>query len=346
MNYLAGAVMADSAPVGTGAAVQVGGGAFRYRVEEAWAIPADRGFGEVVAVACDSRDRVFLFARGPRPVLVYDRDGRPLGSWGEGLFVRPHGIFIGPDGTVYCSDDCDHTVRAFAPDGTLRLTLGTRGRFSDTGATSNDYRTVRRGGAPFNYPTNLAIGPSGDLYVSDGYGNARVHRFSPDGRLLQSWGEPGSGPGQFHLPHGIAVDADGTVHVADRENSRVQLFTAEGNYLAEWTDVARPCQVFIDRAGWVYVAELGFHAGRWPGTEPPAGAPGGRVSIFDRRGALQARWGGGKDPCAPGDFFAPHGIWVDGRGDVYVAEVTLSGGGRAGLVPPSCHTLQKFVRQG
>jgi DNA-binding beta-propeller fold protein YncE len=141
------------------------------------------------------------------------------------------------------------------------------------------------------------------------------------------------------------VDRDGTVYVADRENSRVQLFSADGAYRGEWTDVARPCQVFIDRDGWIYVAELGFRAGRWPGTGPPEpGAPGGRLSVFDRGGALQARWGGGDTPCAPGDFFAPHGLWVDGRGDLYVAEVAMSGGGRAGLVPASCHTLQKFVR--
>jgi DNA-binding beta-propeller fold protein YncE len=332
---------------GAAAPVWVGSGPFRYRVEEKWALPSDRDFGEVVAVACDAQDRVYLFARGTPPVMVCDRDGKLLASWDKAKFVRPHGIFVGPDGTVYCTDDCDHTVRAYTPDGTPRFVLGTSGRPADTGATSNDYRTVKRGGAPFHYPTNLALGPGGDLYISDGYGNARVHRFAPDGRLLHSWGEPGSGPGQFHLPHGIAVDADGTVYVADRENSRVQLFTAAGEYLAEWTDVARPCQVFIDRAGWAYVAELGFRAGRWAGTGPAAaGAPGGRVSIFDRRGNLQARWGGGDNPCAPGDFFAPHDIWVDAHGDIYVAEVTLSAGGRAGVVPLSCHTLQKFVRQG
>ncbi len=331
---------------GTDPAVEVGSGPFRYRVAEKWALPADSGFGEVAAVACDARDRVYLFARGPQPVRVFDKDGTFLTSWGQGLFVRPHGIFVGPDDTVYCTDDSGHTIRAFTPEGAPRFSLGT-GRPSDTGATSSDYRTVQRAGPPFHYPTNLAVGPTGDLYVSDGYGNARVHRFAPDGSLLQSWGEPGRGPGQFHLPHGIAVSADGTVYVADRENSRVQRFTASGEYLGEWTDVARPCQVFIDRAGWVYVAEVGFRAGRWPGTgaaEP--GAPGGRVSIFDRNGALQARWGGGDNPCAPGDFFAPHGIWVDSCGDIYVAEVTLSAGGRAGLVPSSCHTLQKFLRQG
>jgi DNA-binding beta-propeller fold protein YncE len=320
--------------------------ALRYRVEASWPhFPGDGPHGEAVAVACDRRDRVFVFFRGPQPVCVYDSDGRFVTGWGEGLFARPHGLFIGPDDTVWCTDDVDHTVRAFTPDGRLLLTLGTRGQYSDTGATSHDYRTIRRAGPPFNYPTNLALGPTGDLYVTDGYGNARVHRFAADGRLLQSWGEPGSGPGQFHVPHGLAVDRDGTVYVADRENSRVQLFGADGDYRGEWTDVARPCQLFIDPDGWIFVAELGFRAGRWPGTGPPElGATGGRVSIFDRTGKLRARWGGGADPCAAGDFFAPHGICVDSRGSVYVAEVVLSGGGRTGLVPASCHTLQKFVR--
>ena len=320
--------------------------AFHYRVDESWAIfPASGGAGEAVAVACDSHDRVHVFLRGPEPVQIFERDGTRVASWGAGLFARPHGIFIGPDDTVYCTDDHDHTVRAFSAEGKPLLTLGTSGRPSDTGATSIDYRTVKRSGPPFHYPTNLAVGPSGDLYVADGYGNARVHRFAPDGRLLHSWGEPGSGPGQFQVPHGIAVDQAGVVYVADRENSRIQLFTGQGVYAGEWTNVARPCQLFIDKAGWVFVAELGFRAGRWPGTGPaPAGAPGGRVSIFDRDGRLHARWGGGDHPCDAGDFYAPHGIWVDSHGDIYVAEVALSAGGRAGLVPGTCHTLQKFVR--
>jgi hypothetical protein len=326
--------------------VCVGQGAFRYRVAERWAMfPADGDAGEAVAVACDGRDRVFVFLRGPRPVQVFEPDGTFVTSWGEGLFVRAHGLFIGPDDTVYCTDDFGHTVRVFTPDGRLLLTLGTSARPSDTGATSIDYRTIKRAGPPFNYPTNLALGPSGDFYVSDGYGNARIHRFAPDGRLLHSWGEPGSGPGQFHVPHGIAVDREGTVYVADRENSRIQIFTAEGAYQGEWTDVARPCQLAIGRAGWIYIAELGFRAGRWPGTGSHAsGDTGGRVSIFDRSGTLHARWGGGDNPCAAGDFFAPHGIWVDAHGDVYVAEVALSAGARAGIVPSSCHTLQKFIR--
>jgi DNA-binding beta-propeller fold protein YncE len=320
---------------------------FGYQADDHWAqLPPGWDWTEVAGVAADAQDRVYVFNRGERPVMIFRRDGTFVGSWGEGLFARPHGVSIGPDDSVYCTDDRGHTVRKFTPDGRLLLTLGTSGKPSDTGATSMDYRSIVRAGPPFHYPTNLALSPDGEMYVSDGYGNARVHKFSAEGRLLLSWGEPGSGPGQFALPHGIAVDRRGTVYVADRENSRVQLFTPDGKYLAEWTDVARPCQVFIDTVENVYVAELGFHAGRWPGTAAPsADAPGGRVSVFDTHGELQARWGGGRNPCTPGDFFAPHGICVDSRGDLYVAEVVMSGGGNQGLVSPDCHTLQKFVRR-
>ncbi|MFO0967274.1 MAG: peptidyl-alpha-hydroxyglycine alpha-amidating lyase family protein [Gemmataceae bacterium] len=318
-----------------------------YRVDPTWpSFPANGPAGEAVAVACDSRDRVHVFLRGPQPVQVFEPDGKPVASWGGGLFVRPHGIFIDGEDHVYCTDDFDHTVRIFSQDGRPRLTLGVSGQPSDTGATSIDYRTIEHSGSPFNYPTNVALGPRGDIFVADGYGNARVHRFAPDGRLLLSWGEPGDGPGQFHVPHGIAVDRGGTVYVADRENSRIQLFSRDGEYQGEWRDVARPCQIFIDSAEQVFVAELGHRAGRWPGTgEAAPGQAGGRVSVFDRSGALLARWGGGDNPTAPGDFYAPHGIWVDSHGSVYVAEVAWSAGGRAGRVPGECHTLQKFVRQ-
>src|SRR5262249_5479221 len=150
------------------------------------------------------------------------------------IFKRAHGIFIGPDDAVYCIDDFDHTFRKFTTDGKLLMTLGTSGKPSDTGATSIDFRTIRHSGPPFHYPTDLALAPDGSLYVSDGYGNARIHKFSPDGRLLFSWGEPGDGPGQFRVPHGIAVDRQGFVYVADRENSRVQIFAPDGKYLSEW----------------------------------------------------------------------------------------------------------------
>jgi DNA-binding beta-propeller fold protein YncE len=331
-------------------AICVGNARFSYVVAEDWArLPAGWRFGEVVGVATDSNDRVFVFSRSEHPLTIFDRDGRFAGSWGEGQFVRPHGIHIGPDDAVYLSDDQDHSVRKFSAAGQLLLTLGTRGLPSDTGCHNGDYRTIQRPAGPFHLPTNLALAPDGSIYVSDGYGNARVHRFSRDGRLELSWGEPGDGPGQFHLPHGIAVDRAQRVYVADRENSRVQLFDATGRYLTEWRDVARPTEVFIatqpNGEDLVYVSEIGFRCGLFPGVAAPPNPLGSRLAIFTRDGSLLCRWGGGADPCAAGDFFAAHDVWVDSRGDIYVSEVTLSAGGNRGLVPATCHTLQKFVRR-
>lgn len=318
-----------------------------YTANDHWArLPEGWSWNEVTAVAVDSADRVFVFNRGEHPVMIFDRDGAFVSAWGEGLFARPHGITIGPDDSVYCTDDLDHTVRKFTPEGELLLTLGTSGKPSDTGATSVDFRTIVHEGAPFHFPTNLALAPDGSMYISDGYGNARVHKFAPDGRLECSWGRPGDGPGEFRVPHGIAVDDQGTVYVADRENSRIQLFSPDGKYLTEWREIARPCQVCFGKdPDRVYVAELGYRAGMWPGTVAPRpDATGGRVSIFDRQGNPLARWGGGENPCAPGDFFAPHDIRVDSRGDLYVSEVVMSAGGNRGLVDPTCHSLQKFSK--
>lgn len=324
----------------------VSSGDFRFQADSHWAQwPADWGLQEVSSVATDSRDRVYLFNRSGRPVAVFDRDGKFLESWDGDYFVRPHGIFIDPGDMVYCVDDLGHTVTKFTPDGQQLFRLGTRGQPSATGATSVDYRTIQHAGPPFHYPTNLAVAPNGELYVSDGYGNARIHRFTASGELISSWGSPGAGPGQFHVPHGIAVHPNGTVFLADRENDRLQLFSPEGQFLEEWTGIARPCDLDIAVDGNVYVAELGYRAGMWPGTVAPyPGATGGRVSIFNPQGELLARFGGGEQPHTAGDFFAPHAIWLDSRGDFYLTEVCYTA---AKNVPPpvgSYHTLQKFSR--
>jgi DNA-binding beta-propeller fold protein YncE len=317
-----------------------------FEVLEGWGVlPEGWRFVEVAGVATDSRDRVFVFNRGEHPMVVFDREGLFLTSWGEGLFARAHGLTIGPDDAVYCTDDLDHTVRKFTPDGTLLMTLGTSGVPSDTGATSMDFRTIRYAGPPFNFPTALALADDGSMFIADGYGNARIHKYSAESKHLFSWGGPGSGPGEFLVPHGIAVAPDGSVVVADRENHRLQFFSPDGDFLKEWTDIARPCQVLIDKDGLVYVAELGFRAGMWPGTTAPSpDSTGGRVSIFDADGRLLDRWGGGLNPTAPGDFFAPHDLCLDSQGSLYVGEVTWSGGGNRGVVPADCPSLQKFVR--
>ncbi len=322
-----------------------GTGKYRYRAVPDWPrLPEGRSFVEVVGIAVDSRDRAFVFCRGEHPVMIFEPDGAFVGSWGEGVFQRPHGITIGPADEVWCTDDKDHTVRKFSVDGKLLLTLGQSSQASDTGIQGMDYRTIVRPAAPFNMPTNLAIAPSGDLYITDGYGTARVHRFSSAGKLLASWGTPGSGPGEFNLPHGIAIDRSGKVYVADRENSRIQVFSPSGEFLTQWTDTARPMQVFFDSDDRAFVCDVGFQAGLFPWqTPPPPPVRGACVSVFDRDGALLSRFGGSKDPCAPGDFYAPHGICVDSTGAVYVGEVVMSAGGYQGKVSPTCHSLQKFV---
>jgi sugar lactone lactonase YvrE len=298
-------------------------------------------------VATDSQDRVFVFNRGEHPVIIYDRDGQFVGSWGEGLFTRPHGITIHDD-VVYCADDTDHTVRALTLDGQVLWTLGTLNQPSNTGYSPvgrANLTSIKRGGGPFNRPTRLAVAPNGDMYVSDGYGNARVHRFSADRQLIQSWGEPGTEPGQFNLPHSVWVHTDGRVFVCDRENDRVQIFSPSGELLSIWTDLTRPGDLWIDSAGHVFVGEMAWnldetHMDGRPYTE----ARSAQMSVRDLEGNLLTRWGG-DDPCAPGSFASPHGICLDSRGDLYVGEVTHTALSRASRWTPACHALQKFTRR-
>ena len=201
------------------------------------------------------------------------------------------------------------------------------------------------GSAHVTDPTNAWVTDDGTIFVADGYGDTVCHRLSPDGQVEKTWGsaEPGTGPGEFRLPHAIAVDPDDRVLVADRENSRIQLFAPDGSYLAQWTHVTRPDDLFIDPDGLLYVAELGERAGRSPDVEILPHMPHASVAILDLDGELITRFGGA-DPVRPGNFFAPHGIWADAHGDLYVAEVVYSAGANRGLVPLDCHALQKFVR--
>jgi hypothetical protein len=309
-------------------------------------LPPGWSHGDVAGVATDSKDRVFVFNRGEHPVIIYDREGRFVGSWGEGLFTRPHGITIHND-IVYCADDTDHTVRALTLDGQVLRTLGTLNQPSDTGYSAvgrANLTSIKRGGGPFNRPTRLAVAPNGDLYVSDGYGNARVHRFSPNGQWIQSWGEPGTGPGQFNLPHSVWVHTDGRVFVCDRENDRVQIFSPTGELLSIWTDLARPGDLWIDPAGYVFVGEMAWNLDETHLTgQPYAEARSAQMSVRDLEGNLLTRWGG-DDPCAPGSFASPHGICLDSRGDLYVGEVTHTALSRASKWTPACHALQKFAR--
>ncbi len=306
-----------------------------YAVVPGWgALPPGWSFVEATSVAVDGKDDVYVYNRGAHPVIVFDREGRFRRSWGEGLTSRAHGITIGPDDSVWLTDDGNHTVRQFTPEGKLLLTIG-----------DPDRPAPVQSGKPFNRPTHVALCPrTGDVYVSDGYGNSRVHKYDPKGRHLLSWGEPGTDPGCFNIPHNIATDSEGLVYVADRENHRVQVFDRDGRYQTQLGNLHRPCGLFAERRNGdrLYVGELPSHLA------VNAAVPfiGARVSVVTLKGDLIARFGGRFAGEEPGEFVAPHGVVVDSRGDVYVAEVAYTAKGRHETPPREIRSLQKFTPNG
>src|SRR2546421_11870448 len=184
---------------------QVGTGKYTYeRIPDFLKLPAGQSFGLVSRVAADSQDRIYVFQRKDPPVVVFDREGNYQGAWGTGEVTDPHGLKIVND-IVYTTDRSDSVAKSFTLDGTPLLRLGERGVHSDTGCVGAPWLAVRAAG-PFNHPTEMMVHPNGDIYVTDGYRNARVHRFTQDGSLVASWGSPGKGEGEFHLPHSLAID--------------------------------------------------------------------------------------------------------------------------------------------
>src|SRR5438477_37200 len=184
----------------------VGSGDFKYRIVEDWAkLPPGWSFKEVGAVGVDAKDNVYVFNRGDHPMMIFDREGNFLRSWGEGQYPRAHGVHIGPDESIYLTDDGGHFVRKCRlDDGKVLLELGVPGKPAE-------YMS----GEPFHRCTHTALSPKGEIYVSDGYGNARVHKYSPGGKLLMSWGEPGTEPTAFLGPHGLTADSRGDLYVGE-----------------------------------------------------------------------------------------------------------------------------------
>ena len=312
----------------------LGSGSLSYEVSgEDWGnLPEGWTYKEATAVAVDSKDNVYVFNRGTQPMVVFDRDGNFLRAWGGDIFTLAHGVSVGPDDSIYCADSGDHTVRKMSPEGEVLLTLGTK-----------DEPAPPMSGRPLCRPTHLAVDRrNGDLFVSDGYSNARVHHYTPDGELVGSWGESGTGPGQMNIVHNIAIDDEGWIYVADRENRRIQVFDTEGNLEAQWANLSRAATVCVDHQGLVYVGE--YYAGI--GSNVLGTDLGPRVTIFDTRGNVQAKLGRESYGDQPGRFYAPHGISVDSRGDIYVAEVSWAEYGMHMDPPKVLRSLQKLVKVG
>jgi sugar lactone lactonase YvrE len=278
-----------------------------YKLDPTWGKLPDgwTAWGVVPAVTVDSQDRVYVLQRARRPVVVYSRTGDILDIWGDQFEKGAHGLCVRreADGEyLYFTDMVRNVIVKCTLDGRELWTLGEP---NHAGAA----------GEPFNRPTDIAFAPEGDFYVSDGYGNRRVHHFDAERKLIRSWGEEGKGPGQFSLVHHVWFDTrhgQRRLWVCDRENRRLQIFSPEGEFITEMTGFRRPNSIWVDAAGYMYVAELGA-----------------RVSILNPQDEVIGHIGGDEQL---GLVKKPHYVWGDSHGALYVAEV--EDGAR----------IQKFVR--
>ena len=294
------------------ATTTVGAGKYTYDVDEDWAKLPEGWDMPAAAVYGDSKDRVYCFNRDPEhPICIFDRDGNLVSSWGAGLISFAHAIYLDKEDNVWLVDRNKHQVFKYTNDGKLLMTIGEEGFRSDTGVAQDDYSSttwssVTHSGAPFNMPAGIAVNDSGEIFIADGYANARVHKFTSDGKLIMSWGDPGSGDGQFNLPHGVWIDRRGQVLVSDRENDRVQVFTQDGKFVSSWpTKLIGPALMYVDDEDIVYIPEHN----------------GGMVSVLNLEGERLAQWGDIK-------YRSCHGIWVDSHKDLYVVTPGDWGKGR------------------
>jgi len=252
-------------------------------------LPDSVTLGACSGVAVNSKGDVYLFHRGKQPIICLDAHGEFLRSWGDDAIGTAHGLRIDGDDNVWVTDIGNHQVLKFSPAGKLLLALGKAGSAGD-------------GIDEFDKPTDVAFGSQGEIYVSDGYGNNRIVKLTPNGGYLTQWGEAGNGPGQFNLPHTIVVDQKGRVVVGDRENDRVQVFESSGKLVAVWPGFA-PFGLAYDRRGHLFVAD-----GR-----------ANKVLQLNNQGKVVRSWG--EEGNKPGQFQLPHMLAVDAGGNLYVGEI-------------------------
>ena len=239
-------------------------------------------------VAINSEGDIYLLHRGKRPIICFDAHGNYLRSWGDDLIGKPHGLRIDGSDNVWATDTDNHQVFKFSPTGKLLMALGKAG-------------TPGNGIDEFNMPTDVAFGPAGEIYVTDGYGNRRIMKLTPNGGFLGSWGEPGDEPGQFENPHAIVVDSNGRIVVADRDNDRIQIFDDAGKLLDIWPGFA-PYGLAYDHKGNLFVAD-----GR-----------ANKVLLLNDQGEVIRTWG--EKGTQPGQFHTPHMLATDSTGNLYIAD--------------------------
>jgi len=280
----------------------IGDGDFKYELDEDWpkSIPEYWTLGQCADIDIDLNDDAWVFSRGLHPVTKWSNDGNFLGSWGnkgdqKGEFRIAHGLNIDDEGYIWLTDNQTHQVTKHKPNGECVLELGEFGFANFTLTTDGTL------GNPFNMPTGSSIAPDGKIFVSDGYGNRRVHRFSKDGKHEISWGEHGTSEGKFSIVHKLGVSKDNRIFVCDRENDRIQIFSPDGELLEIWTNgLVGPGDVYFQN-DIVYVVEQGG---------------GNGMSIWTLDGELITRWRGVPEVCE-----AAHGCAVDSSGNIFIAEI-------------------------
>jgi DNA-binding beta-propeller fold protein YncE len=262
----------------------------RYQPAPGWPrLPAGMTWGAVTAAAPDASGNLYVFRRAEPPILKLDPSGALTGTFGGQMVGAAHGIRTDPQGMIWLADVRDHVVYKLSPEGTVLLTLGRKGVSGD-------------GPDTFNGPTDVLVTPAGDIFVTDGQFNSRVVHFSREGKFMNAWGTNGSGPGQFKIPHAIAMDSSGRLFVADRDNSRIAIFDQQGTFLEQWTQFGPPSGVFIANDDTLYVAAIGEKSGLLIGS-----AKSGEVRDFI--------------PIPAKGVNGPHLVTADSQGNVYVADL-------------------------
>ena len=266
--------------------------------------------GWVSGIAVDAHDQVWLFKKGPDPVQVYTVDGAFVKTWGKGRFVDPHQLRIDHEGNVWLADFGRHVVEKYSPDGKLLMRLGTPGEAGEDAGH-------------FNRPTDMAITPEGDIFVTDGYGNRRVVHFDAQGRFVKAWGQYGSQPGQFILPHAIALDSAGRLYVADRNSGRIQVFDQQGRVLDVWDNLIMPWGISISHDDQIWVCGSSphwwFRHGKYPEYKDQI------FMRFSPDGRARQLWaiplGKSKETLKPGEAIGIHCIARDAKGNLYVGDI-------------------------
>jgi len=272
-----------------GAPVRMTARAGHWVVVHTWPpVPSSVTWGQPSAVAVDQQGDLIILQRGTPPLLEFAPDGRMIRAWGAGFFKNPHGMKIDPRGNIWVTDSVRNIIVEYSPAGKRLRVIGT----PDEAGTGPDH---------FGGVTDLAFAPNGDFYVADGYQNARIMKFDGHGRFLFQWGRPGSGPGEFHLPHAIAVDSHGRVYVADRENSRIQVFTGAGKYITQWHGV-KPFGLAMTKDDKLWVADTQAN----------------RMVEFNLAGKVVDAFTP-SDP-KPGTLMGPHMVAIGPDGALYLAE--------------------------